>query len=386
MKLGKLHYSFVIVLAIIAVFCGSKITTSAASIDETRFAFVDRVGEFFGLRTTTVFSNAQETSSKTRVVASEVSLAGVPVAVSMPTLSASPGALVIVPVTTGDVTGRNVISYDFNVDYNPAVLQPAGGPSCSGSACFDTAGTISSTMSITPNATFSGHLIITAFQAANLAGAGTLINLRFNVVGTATAGQTSPLAFADYTDPNTLFHPAFVYNEGDPPSTATNGLFTVAGSTPTSTNTNTPTPSATNTFTPTNTPTDTPTSTATNTNTPTNTATNTPSASPTGTPPPTLGVYPPTSVALSDNVTITPDVPPTMTTGISVSTSTNFIGELTADPVTGVVSVTNAHHANISPGTYAVTVTAFGPGGTALTTFALTVTNGNFCFGFPGIT
>jgi len=126
----------------------------------------------------------------------------------------------------------------------------------------------------------------------------------------------------------------------------------------------------------TNTPTETSTPTHTPTNTPTNTLTNTP----TGTPTPSLGNYPNASVVLSGNTTVAPDAPPANTTNITVETSTSFVGgELTADPVTGVVRVTNARHANIAPGTYTVTVKAFGPGGTSTKTFLLTVTNGPIC-------
>src|SRR2546423_4004601 len=64
----------------------------------------------------------------------------------------------------------------------------------------------------------------------------------------------------------------------------------------------------------------------------------------------TLGNYPNTSVALSSDATITPDAVPTNTTSISAETATGFVGELTADPATGVVRVTNAHYANIAPG------------------------------------
>ncbi|MEQ1643361.1 MAG: FG-GAP-like repeat-containing protein, partial [Pyrinomonadaceae bacterium] len=96
---------------------------------------------------------------------------------------------------------------------------------------------------------------------------------------------------------------------------------------------------------------------------------------------PTLGVYPPTTVALSDNIIITPNAAPIDTTSISVSAPTSFIGELTADPATGVVRVTNAALANIPPGVYPVTVRAFGPGGTTTTTFNLTVNNAPVCAG-----
>ncbi|MBK8467454.1 MAG: VCBS repeat-containing protein [Chloracidobacterium sp.] len=370
MKIGKIHYSFVIFLAIFAIFFGSKLTTSARSTDNLQSGFVYQVSEFLGLQNVPVLLNGQASDSATDP--KNKPLRGlVQVPVSMPTASASPGSLIVIPVTTGDLTGLGVISYDFNVDFNPTVLTPASPP-------YDIAGTLSNTMTVTPNPNFPGHLIITAFQASNLSGAGTLINLRFNVVG--GSGQTTALSFADYTDPNTIFHPGFSFNEGDPEAVPSNGNFTVEGPTPTATASATSTSTATFTPTPTNTSTNTPTSTS------TNTATNTPSASPTGTPLPTLGIYPATSVPLSDNITVTPDAPPTMTDSISVSTGTNFIGELTADPLTGVIRVTNAHHANISPGTYTVVVTALGPGGTTQTTFALTVTNGSFCYGIPGQT
>jgi len=92
--------------------------------------------------------------------------------------------------------------------------------------------------------------------------------------------------------------------------------------------------------------------------------------------PPTLGNYPDTSIPLSTDTTVTPDAPPTNTTSINVSTSTNFKGKLDGDPATGVVRVTNAHPA----GTYTVTVTAFNGGAaTATKTFRLRVTTPVTC-------
>jgi FG-GAP-like repeat/FG-GAP repeat/Bacterial pre-peptidase C-terminal domain len=91
---------------------------------------------------------------------------------------------------------------------------------------------------------------------------------------------------------------------------------------------------------------------------------------------PILGDYPDTTLALSTDTTVTPDAPPTNTTSINVSTSTDFKGTLAGDPTTGVVRVTDAHPA----GTYTVTVTAFDSGGgTATKTFALTVTTPVTC-------
>ena len=91
---------------------------------------------------------------------------------------------------------------------------------------------------------------------------------------------------------------------------------------------------------------------------------------------PILGNYPDTSLALSTDTTVTPDAPPTNTTSINVSTSTDFNGTLAGDPTTGVVRVTDAHPA----GSYTVTVTAFDSGGgTATKTFRLTVTTPVTC-------
>src|SRR5437762_1993618 len=79
-------------------------------------------------------------------------------------------------------------------------------------------------------------------------GAGTLLILNFNVIG--TPGQSTTLVFADYTDPGNNFHPGFVFNEGDPVAMTTNGSVTIPGGA-TGTPANTATVAPTATFTPT---------------------------------------------------------------------------------------------------------------------------------------
>ena len=125
----------------------------------------------------------------------------------------------------GNLTGLFVISYDLNVRFNPLIVQPA-------SPAFESVGTLSSGMSITPNAGNQGDLIISGFQGASLCdppqtcvGGETLVRLRFNVVG--TTGQTAPLTFTDFTDPGGNFHPGFAFNEGDPTAALTNGSICV---------------------------------------------------------------------------------------------------------------------------------------------------------------
>ncbi len=90
---------------------------------------------------------------------------------------------------------------------------------------------------------------------------------------------------------------------------------------------------------------------------------------------PTLGNYPPTTVGLGAQTTVTPDASPTDATNLIAKASSGFNGVFYANPVTGVVSVVNAHPA----GTYTVTVTSIRPAGSTSKTFTLTVQNGTAC-------
>lgn len=103
---------------------------------------------------------------------------------------------------------------------------------------------------------------------------------------------------------------------------------------------------------------------------------------------PTIGEYAPTVVSLGENVTIAPKFPPLATMRLTVTGPTNLIGELTADPVTGIIRITNASHANIPEGTYPIKVKAFGLVSTATTSFNLTVNKAPFCspLGFAPMT
>jgi hypothetical protein len=134
--------------------------------------------------------------------------------VALPVLFAAPGTEITVPITVGDTTGLNITSFDLQITFDPSVIVPAATP-------IDSAGTLSSSMLVTPNLDNAGHFIISAFQTSSLSGSGTLINLKFNVIG--TAGQMSMLAFEDYTDPGDTIHPACMLNEGKPASSTENG-------------------------------------------------------------------------------------------------------------------------------------------------------------------
>src|SRR5436190_4578946 len=148
-----------------------------------------------------------------------------PIPVTLPNLAGAAGSNLTVPVTVGDLTGRSVLSYDLQVTFDPAVAVPMALP-------YDAGGTLSTGMLITANSNNPGHLIISAFRGSPfLSGSGTLIFLRFTLVG--APGQFTPLTFQDYTDPGMSYHPDFRFNDGIPPRTLGHGSITINGATPT---------------------------------------------------------------------------------------------------------------------------------------------------------
>ena len=95
-------------------------------------------------------------------------------------LSGAQNSPLTVPIQVSDLTGRGVVSYDFTLLFDPTVLSLQ-------TAAFDTAGTLSSGFTITPNTSVLGRITISAFGTTALSGAGTLLNLKFNVVGALQA-------------------------------------------------------------------------------------------------------------------------------------------------------------------------------------------------------
>ena len=153
------------------------------------------------------------------------------VAVSLPTLSATPGIL-IVPIAVDDVTGLGIISYEFQVTFDPTVIQPV--------LPFPYAweGTLGGqAWSLTKNSNNPGHLIISGWTLGpELTGSGILTNLRFHVIG--APGQSTALTFENYTDPGGRVHQAFLFNEGTPSVITSSGNVTaLAGPTLTPTST-----------------------------------------------------------------------------------------------------------------------------------------------------
>ena len=144
------------------------------------------------------------------------------VTVSLPHVTGPAGSNISVPITVGDLTGKAVRSFDFQITFDPTRVQPLAVP-------YDTAGTISSGMTVTYDISNPGHLIVSASQATDLTGSGTLIKVLFNIVG--APGQSTPTTFEDYTDPGTVFHPGFRFNAVAPVATTSNGSISVNGPT-----------------------------------------------------------------------------------------------------------------------------------------------------------
>lgn len=114
----------------------------------------------------------------------------------------------VVPINVDDTTGRGIISYDFTLNYNPAVVIPIA---------VENTGTLSSGWTITTNNAV-GNLIVSGFNTAPLSGSGILLNVKFISVG--GIGTTTGLNL-----------PSFMFNEGIPCTNVSNGDVTVISGT-----------------------------------------------------------------------------------------------------------------------------------------------------------
>lgn len=125
-------------------------------------------------------------------------------AISLPHLNAAPGQSLTIPVTTQDLSGEGVLSFDFTVEFDSDVVTIDG---------YDASGTLSDGMTITSSTTANTIRVVGA-SASELEGDGVLINL----TGTAEGQGVSPLTFAELT-----------LNEGTPAAGTVNGSVTVSG-------------------------------------------------------------------------------------------------------------------------------------------------------------
>ncbi|MBX7053579.1 MAG: hypothetical protein K1X36_01400 [Pyrinomonadaceae bacterium] len=136
-------------------------------------------------------------------MASRSEAPNVTINVTAPAVNKMIGSSFSVPVTVSDTTGAGIISWQFDLFYNPAIITPQVSP-------IDTAGTLSSGFAVTVNSLTPGLLKVVLFGSTPISGSGTLFNFRFTAVG--ANGQTSPLTWQN-----------FMFNEGNPSNIVTNG-------------------------------------------------------------------------------------------------------------------------------------------------------------------
>ena len=199
-------------ISFIAIALALVMSVTAFASGDSSFAFIDSATEFLGLQSSSASVTSPAPAANSVTISVPCAAPGESRTVTLPFVSATPG-IVQMPITVGDLTNCGVISYDLNVDFTSTILTPAV-------PAFVQTGTLSQSMSVTPNSGNAGHLIVSAFQGAPLcdgspgqicSGGETLLILRFNVIG--TAGQSSPVTFVNYTDPGAALHPGFVFNE-----------------------------------------------------------------------------------------------------------------------------------------------------------------------------
>jgi hypothetical protein len=170
-----------------------------------------------------VFVFSVPAQKEVRTVAINSDNLTLPVEYTAPTASYGPSTTFTVPITVNDITGDGIIAYQFDVVYDPAVINPTGA-----NAGCSTVGTISGMVgtNVLCNVSPVGRLNLSSLGFLPIEGMGTLVNLTFTVSPTAIMGEQSPLTFEN----------GFFFDDmGQVASNPNDGLITVLG--PTSANT-----------------------------------------------------------------------------------------------------------------------------------------------------
>ena len=129
------------------------------------------------------------------------------ISVELPNITANNNKEIIIPVSVAAIENRGIISYEFDLRYDPAVIQPLADP-------VDVSGTLSRGLMVVTNTNEPGLLRVVMYGAMPIEdvidGNRLLMNLRFQAVG--QSGSISPLTWE-----------RIMFNEGDPLVNATNG-------------------------------------------------------------------------------------------------------------------------------------------------------------------
>ncbi len=125
------------------------------------------------------------------------------IAVELPSIDAAVGKEIVVPVKVDGIANKGVISYEFDLRYDPSVMQPLEDG-------VGVNGTASRGLSVVTNANEPGLLRVVVYGAFPIDEDGVLLNLRFSAVG--SVGSVSPISFE-----------RIVFNEGEPRVSVTDG-------------------------------------------------------------------------------------------------------------------------------------------------------------------
>ncbi|MFN0277024.1 MAG: cohesin domain-containing protein [Pyrinomonadaceae bacterium] len=117
-------------------------------------------------------------------VGSRRSAVGSDIVVDMPEMTVSENSELIIPVGVKGIADKGIISYEFNLKYDPFVIRPQADP-------IDLAGTTSRNLTAVFNAETPGLLRVAVYGPMPITGDGVLLNLRFTSVG--QSGTTSKL-------------------------------------------------------------------------------------------------------------------------------------------------------------------------------------------------
>jgi hypothetical protein len=108
---------------------------------------------------------------------------------SVPNVEAQSGTTVTVPLTINNLRGESVGSYQFDIEYDPAVIEPAD-------VAAEIAGTIGETLNVVSNSPEPGLLKVAVYGAFPVGGDGVFANLKFRTIG--AVGSRTALTIREF--------------------------------------------------------------------------------------------------------------------------------------------------------------------------------------------
>jgi len=129
--------------------------------------------------------------------------------VDLPHTAAGSGGEIVIPVLVDGAADKGIVSYEFDLRYDPAVIRPVGDG-------VETAGTASRGLIAVVNPHEPGLLRVAVYGAIPMGENGVLLNLKFTAVG--DVGSVSPLTWE-----------RILFNDGEMRTDAVSGAVAVRG-------------------------------------------------------------------------------------------------------------------------------------------------------------